>query len=103
MITVKVTYTVKAEFVAQNKANISRFLDDFKKLDTATFRYSIFLQKDGITFVHISSYKNEEVQKRILETPSFKAFQKERDESGLGNTHQLEVLEFVGASSELLP
>ena len=102
MITVKVTYTVKPEFVEANKENISRFLIDFKKLNPSEFRYNVYLQEDGITFLHFSTYKNEEIQKQILNIPSFKSFQEERDKSGLDNTHKVEILSLVGSSTDLL-
>ncbi|MDR6966016.1 hypothetical protein J2X31_000009 [Flavobacterium arsenatis] len=98
MISVKVTYTVKPEFVAQNKANITTFLEDFKKLNPSDFKYEVFLCEDGITFLHLSSYKNEAIQKQILNVASFKNFQKERDESGLNNSHKFEMLEHIGSS-----
>jgi len=98
MISVKVTYTVKPNFVAQNKANIKIFLDDFKKLNPSDFKYEVFLCDDGITFLHLCSYKNEDIQNYILNVPSFKNFQKERDESGLNNSHKFEMLEHIGSS-----
>ncbi|MEO8239527.1 MAG: hypothetical protein ABI576_15600 [Flavobacterium sp.] len=102
MITVKVTYTVKPGFVEANKENISRFLSDFKKLNPSEFRYNVYLQDDGITFLHFSTYKNEEIQKQILNIESFKSFQQERDKSGLDNTHKVEVLSYVGSSFDVL-
>lgn len=102
MITVKVTYTVKPEFVEENKENINRFLSDFKKLNPSEFRYNVYLQEDGITFLHFSTYKNEEIQKQILNIPSFTSFQEQRDKSGLDNTHNVEVLNYVGSSFEVL-
>ena len=102
MITVKVSYTVKPEFVEMNKLNINRFLDDFRKLNPSDFRYNVYLQNDGVTFVHLSTYRNEEIQTKVLNVESFKSFQKERDESGLNNTHKVEVLSFVGSSFHVL-
>jgi hypothetical protein len=102
MITVKVSYIVKPEFVEENKENISKFLSDFKKLNPSEFRYNIYLKEDGVTFVHFSVYKNEEIQKQILNIPSFKFFQEQRDKSGLDNTHKVEILNHVGFSFELL-
>ena len=102
MITVKVTYTVKPEFVEANKGNINKFLSDFKKLNPSDFRYNVYLQEDGITFLHLSTYKNEEIQKQILNIPSFKSFQEQRDKSGLDNTHKVEVLNYVGSSFDVL-
>lgn len=100
MITVIVTYQVKAEFADENKNNIQQFLKDFKKLDPADFRYTVFTKKDNVTFVHYSSYRNEKVQTEILNVPSFKEFQRLRDESGLNGTHKVEVLNFIGSSQD---
>ena len=102
MITVTVSYTVKPDFVQMNKQNISKFLDDFRKLNPSDFRYNVYLQNDGVTFVHLSTYRNEEIQTNVLNVESFKSFQKERDESGLNNTHKVEVLNFVGSSFDVL-
>ena len=90
-----VTYTVKPEFVSENKTNIQKFLDDFKKLDPAIFEYKVYLKEDGVTFLHSSSYINEEVQHEILNVPSFKEFQRLRDESGLNGSHTVEILQSI--------
>lgn len=98
MITVKVMYTVKPEFVEENKKNINLFLEDFKKLNANDFKYTVYLKEDGVTFVHFSSYSNEEIQNEVLRVPSFKLFQKKRDESGLNDSHEVSVLNYVGSS-----
>jgi len=95
MINVIVTYTVKPEFVSENKANIQKFLEDFKKLDHTTFEYKVYLKEDGITFLHSSNYINEEVQHEVLNVPSFKEFQKLRDKSGLNGSHKVEILQAI--------
>lgn len=102
MISVKVSYTVKPEFIDQNKNNISVFLADFKKLNTLNFLYNVYLQEDGLTFLHVSMYENEEVQNQILNVPSFLNFQKERDESGLDGMVSIESLQLIGSSLSLL-
>ena len=101
MITVKVTYTIKPDFVETNKQNISLFLNDFKKMSHSDFRYIVYLMEDGITFLHLSTYKNEHVQKEVLKVESFKSFQKKRDDSGIDNSHQIEVLNYVGSSFDV--
>lgn len=95
MINVIVTYTVKPEYVSENKNHIQKFLDDFKNLDQETFEYKVYLKEDGITFVHYSNYINEEVQHEVLNVPSFKEFQRLRDESGLNGTHKVEILQSI--------
>ncbi len=102
MISIKVSYTVKPEFVAQNKSNISKFLADFKKIQNLNFLYNVYLQEDGLTFLHIAMYENEDVQKEILNVPSFVQFQNERDESGLTGSHTVESLNLIGSSLGLL-
>jgi quinol monooxygenase YgiN len=101
MITVKVTYTVKPEFVAQNKQNINAFIADFQEMNNSDFRYNVYINSDGATFVHISHYKNKEIQQQLLNTASFLEFQKQRDYSGINDSHKVEVMEFLNASHEI--
>lgn len=96
MINVIVTYTVKPEFVSENKKNIQKFLNDFKTLDQTKFEYRAFVKEDGVTFVHFSNYENEEIQNIVLNVSSFKEFQRLRDESGLNDSHKVEILQSVG-------
>lgn len=102
MISVIVTYQVKPEFAAQNKANIQTFLADFEKLDASKFKYTVLLKEDGVSFVHYSHYSDETMQNELLNVPSFKAFQQMRDESGLNDSHKVEVLQLVGSEGELV-
>ncbi|KFF13364.1 hypothetical protein N6B72_10230 [Chryseobacterium soli] len=95
MINVIVSYTVKPEFVTENKTNIQKFLDDFKNLDQETFEYKVYIKEDDVTFLHYSNYINEEVQHEVLNVPSFKEFQKLRDESGLNGSHKIEILQSI--------
>ena len=95
MINVMVSYTVKPEFVPANKANIQKFLNDFKNLDQSAFEYKVFVKEDGVTFLHYSNYINEEVQHEVLNVPSFKEFQRLRDESGLDDSHKVEFLQSI--------
>ncbi len=102
MISVIVTYTVKPEFVERNKQHIQQFLKDFKELDTSAFEYNVYTKEDGLTFIHQSLYRDENVQTEVLNVPSFKEFQRLRDESGLNGSHKVEVLNAVGSTSESL-
>ncbi|NML70445.1 hypothetical protein HHL23_11610 [Chryseobacterium sp. RP-3-3] len=95
MINVIVTYTVQPEYISENKTHIQKFLDDFKNLDQETFEYKVYVKEDGVTFVHYSNYINEEVQHEVLNVPSFKEFQRLRDESGLNGTQKVEILQSI--------
>ncbi len=57
MINVLVSYTVKPEYVAENRHNIQKFLEDFKKLDQSKFEYKVYLKEDGVTFCIILTTK----------------------------------------------
>lgn len=102
MISVKVTYTVKPEFTAQNKANISAFLADLKKMVHVNFLYNVYMLEDGVSFLHISMYENEDVQQTILQVPSFVKFQSERDASGPTTAPTIEKLDLIGSSLGVL-
>lgn len=95
MINVLVSYTVKPEYVEENKANIKKFLEDFKQMDQSKFEYKVYLKEDGVTFLHYSGYENEEMQHEVLNVPSFKEFQRLRDESGLNGSHQVNFLQSI--------
>jgi hypothetical protein len=96
-----VTYTVTAELVPKNLENIKLFLKDFEKMKGVDFRYTVYLCDDGKTFLHLSSYANADVQKRVLVVEPFKSFQKQRDDSGLEGAHKLEVMQLVGSSHDM--
>lgn len=101
MISVLVSYRVKPEFVAQNKANIQKFLSDFEQLDASKFKYSVSVKEDGLSFVHLSQYADETMQHELLNVPSFKAFQEMRDASGLDGSHKVEILRSLGFKGNL--
>ena len=101
MIIVKVTYTVKPGFVQHNQENINTFMSDFKNMDNKNFRYTTYLCADGKTFVHLSHYQNKEIQKQLLAVPSFVSFQKQRDDSGLENQSQIEMMHMVASSQDI--
>ena len=99
MINVVVTYTVPKDFVQENEQNISKFLKDFQILDQSRFSYRILKENEN-TFIHISKYADEAIQKELLAVPSFLEFQKQRDESCEDIQQTIEVFEFVGSSGK---
>lgn len=102
MITVIVTYRVDSGFVGQNKHNIQLFLEDFRKLRRDGFLYEVYTKDDGCTFVHFSTYRNEQIQAEVLDVASFREFQRQRDESGLHGSHKVEVLTYIGSTAEFI-
>lgn len=100
MIVVKVTYKVQDAYVNTNKESIQRFLADFERLDPTQFVYSVFQGADSNTFIHLSQYKNKDIQQTLLNTPSFLHFQEQRDKN-LATEPQIEVLNFIGSSKDI--
>ncbi len=102
MIIVKVTYTLKFDFVIKNQENIDAFIKDFKKIGSNDFRYIAYVGEDGKTFTHISMYQNAAIQKQLLAVGSFKSFQKQRNDSGLEMAEKVEIMQLIGAVGNFL-
>ncbi|WP_211324061.1 hypothetical protein [Echinicola strongylocentroti] len=75
-------------------------MSDFKKMDTKNFKYVSYLCEDGKTFVHLSHYQNEHIQKELLQVPSFLSFQKQRDDSALEGLPKVEVMNVAASSHD---
>ena len=59
MRAVKVEYTVKPEYVATNKANIQKVMDELRSLGNTGILYSTYVKEDGVSFVHFSIHRDE--------------------------------------------
>ncbi|GHO62580.1 hypothetical protein KSC_014720 [Ktedonobacter sp. SOSP1-52] len=81
-----VRYTVKAEHVAENKANISRVMAELRSLGRTDIKYSVFVEDDGKTFNHWALFASEEAQKVFVNLESFKAFQQASRQEGFRET-----------------
>lgn len=93
----KVTYTVQSAFVEKNQENIHAFFKDLREINDPDLRYHVYRGSDGKTFYHFSEYNSDEAQKRLLELPSFKAFQQERDQH-LEAEPAIEQMNFIKAT-----
>ncbi|GHC60564.1 hypothetical protein [Ulvibacter litoralis] len=101
MITVKVTYTVKPDFVQKNQENINLFMTDFKKwtlMNSATVPMCVETAKHLFTYLIT---KMRTFKKKMLQVPSFLSFQKQRDESSLEGLPEIEVMEVVASSYDI--
>jgi hypothetical protein len=98
---VRVTYTTKAEFAAQNQSNIKNVMTDLQKLNHSGINYNACLSADGKTFTHTAFFKSDEDQKILNELPSFKHFQEQLKSSGLEVPPRQELLNLVGSSKNI--
>lgn len=69
-------YTVKPEYVSQNRQNVDRFIAALTEAAVPGLSYRVFLEEDGQTFVHLVT-SEEDPSAVITSLPSFKKFQSE--------------------------
>lgn len=100
MIAVKVTYKVNDAYVTDNKERIQSFLADFEQLDNTQFVYTVLQGADKNSFIHLSQYKNKEIQQALLNVPSFLYFQEQRDKNLIAEP-VIEVLNYIGSSRDV--
>jgi hypothetical protein len=76
-------YTVQAAYAAQNQKQISRVVDELRALRRTDIRYSVFVEDDGKTFLHLLFCANEEAEQVFFMLESQQAFQAALAESHL--------------------
>jgi hypothetical protein len=81
MKNIRVTYTVRPDYVEQNQANIAQVMKDLRALNNPNTKYASYLEEDGVTFMHFAQYPDEETSQLLNELPSFAKFRKELKES----------------------
>ena len=100
MRAIKVEYTVKPEYVATNKANIQKVMDELRAMGNTGVLYSTYLKEDGVSFVHFSIHKDEE--NIIPSLSAFKVFSTQLNAEGLvGEAPKALKLEMVAKSFDM--
>jgi hypothetical protein len=82
MKAVKVTYTVKPEFVQTNQNNITKVMDYLKNNPIEGMWYKAFLMEDGQSFMHINIAKDESTLQKLLSVSVFNDFRTQLKDSG---------------------
>jgi len=103
MIITTVRYVVQAAYSAQNQEHIRRVMEELRALHRTDLKYSVFMESDGKTFIHLRFCANEEASKVFDRLATFKAFQ----EALLASHPEMlptpvSHLTLVGSSSDLL-
>ncbi len=101
MKAVKVQYTVKPEFVAQNEANVKAVMDYLQANPVEGMYYSTCKLPDGVTFMHFNIAKDQETLSKLNDVEAFTLFRKALKESGPVSPPKSEDLSFVGSSWEI--
>ena len=95
-------YTVQAAYAAQNQKLISRVVEDLRARQGTAIRYSVFVEDDGKTFLHLLFCANDEAEQVFFRLPSQQAFQAGLAASHLEVPPTMNTLGLVGATSDLL-
>ena len=101
MKAVKVQYTVKPEYVEQNKINIKKVMDRLKEQPIQGMMYSTYTIEEGNTFVHINMAKDQETLSKLNDVEEFGDFRKALKESGPLSPPKQTDLEPVAAGFDL--
>jgi len=75
MKALRVRYTVKREFVAQNRENIAAVMAELRTKGDVGCKYTSFVEPDGQTFVHVVVARDEATLGIVPTLEAFKAFQ----------------------------
>ena len=95
-------YTVKEKYVAQNQEQISRVVEELRALGRLDISYSVFVEDNGKTFLHLLFCANDEAEQVFFRLPSQQAFQAGLAASHLEVPPTMTTLGLVGATSDLL-
>ena len=101
MKAVKVQYTVKPEYVDQNKANIQNVMEALRSRPITGMWYAAFTLDDGETFVHIGMAKDQDTMDKLDEQKEFEEFREALMASGFISPPASENLNLVGAGFDV--
>jgi len=98
---VRVVYTTKAAYAAQNKTNIQKVMSDLQAINNSDIEYTCCVGEDGKTFTHLAFFKSPEAEKVLLTLPAFKTFQEQLKASGPEKPPMQDFPELVGSSYKM--
>ena len=101
MKAVKVQYTVKPEYVEQNKANIRKVMAALRKNPVEGMFYSSYTLEDGQTFLHFNVAKDEKTLSSINNLKEFIEFREALKASQPLSPPNQTTLNFVDAGFEI--
>jgi quinol monooxygenase YgiN len=102
MKAVKVTYSVKPEYVEENKKNIRKVMDALKANPIKGMLYSSFTDDENPnTFIHINMATDDNVMRKINGIQEFKDFQQALKTSRPISPPKATKLKLVGAGFNL--
>jgi hypothetical protein len=101
MKAVRVQYTVKPEYVAQNIKNIKAVMDAIQANPIEGMYYSTYQLPDGVSFMHLNIAVDGETMNKLNDVEAFTIFRTGLKASEPVSPPKAEDLEFVGSSVNL--
>jgi hypothetical protein len=95
-------YTVKGEYATQNQERISLVVEELRALERPDISYSVFVEDNGTTFLHLLFCANDEAEQVFFRLPSQQAFQAGLAASHLEVPPTMTTPHLVNATSDLL-
>jgi hypothetical protein len=69
-----IRYKLKADRVAENERYVRAVYEELRRLEPRGLRYATFRLGDGVSFVHLVSYEDEDSARVLSALSAFKAF-----------------------------
>ncbi|MGX1929006.1 hypothetical protein [Flagellimonas sp. 2504JD4-2] len=102
MKAVKVQYTVKEDYIEENKKNIQKVMDALRTNPIEGMLYSSYTDHESPnTFIHINMAKNSETMAKLNDIPEFTAFRMALKASGPISPPRQTSLDNVGAAFDI--
>ena len=96
----RVQYTVRAEFVEENKRNIEAVMRQLRAVGNNDVKYAVYVQQDGRTFMHLVHQRTAEAEQFPTSLETFKTFQSQL-KPNLEDAPKVEALELVESSAPI--
>ncbi len=102
MKVVKVEYTVRPEYVAENKRNIKRVMEELRQHPIEGMQYASYTDNENPnTFIHINMAKDEETMSKLGQLEAFITFRTALKASQPVTAPNQTNLDLVGAGFEI--
>ena len=96
----RVQYTVRSDFVEENKTNIDAVMRELRALANSDVQYTVYLHGDGKTFMHLVHHNTVESERLPVSLESFKHF-RTRLKDHLEVPPKSEAFSLLQSSSEI--
>jgi len=96
----RVQYTVRADFVEENKKNIDAVMREVRAQNNPDVRYAVYVHDDGKTFMHLALHNSADAERLPTSLDAFRHFQSRLKEH-LEIAPKVEKFALVASSSPI--